>query len=989
MRFLTDLLTDALHCSGTPTSIVWTDVALHRTVAQFGANDDVIAYAVTAISPFGYFPKQGTIGFWAAVTTNGYILSSGGSAAGDFRIESLSGVLKFSVWDGAQRSVTGTTSIADGAYRWIAISFGVNGMHVYINGIEEGTPLPLITQTRLANAVYAGANLVGTTSGFIGHLSDLRVSDVESDPMIRYGEDGAMALRIHSYGVDPRYDFDFEYLREGLWRSLKTRVLSDQPITVKKPHGDFYTGGLVLDNHDGLLTIEHRDSTYNLLADGITYDALLDEARKVRIRQGIDCYPNVSYGIAPTQVSTGAGPLTAPDVAGSLAFLTDGLYGESEYALAATAIADTNWTKWTNVPSGGQIILKLDLGTAKTVACAVLSLLSVGAANKLPATVLFEHSTDDATYYSCGSAFALSEYTDSDLGQQYLAWFTDLNKSAQYIRATITNIGETNTIAADEFAVYAGAAPALIDVETLNGYLGEAIDADNGEATITLNFLDLRKRERDNQWMELTPVYTNERPEHIIYHLLTDPAFWTGAAGAYDAPLTAQDIGWASTDNLSGFVIPTWQGQNGTIQDYIDQLAKVIGWVYDCDGDGKRQFWEPEYRRTTASTYLNLFGQRWGLRGTVKRHKTGDEIRNDIWVQGSPGWRLTPGYFNFYEAKHSLSIAKYGRRYARIIEPLAKTPDLQKRLALSILRDFAYARDALTVSAKGDFDIDRPKKICTFNEPIRAYLNRTDFFSVESCETEMRTAGRGEYRAELTAKQYIGGPPGAISGLKALNGLSGAIRLDWTANTELDIDGYIVYWSLWNANPALWSFTPRAKVTATTDTVTGLVDGTPYIFYVTAVNHDGTEGPRSVPSYHTPKDGGDPVELTVASQWRVDLDDTMSPTKEGSPQHLSVLLVLQLSHDIFPVKPDSYTVAIYGPSTVVSPLYVTEQADIVPTLINSTETIYRRYALADIPSATDCYGCAELHRVTINKIQYELGTPITGNTCHVQWPTYP
>jgi hypothetical protein len=279
MRFLSDLLTNAAHCSGTPTSIVWTDVALHRTVAQFSANTDSILYDK------GYFPKQGTIGLWVYATSDGYILNSASisPAAGDIRLEMASNNAKFSVYDTGWRAVTGTTSI-NGTYFWLAVSYGPGGVRLWVNGTSEGTPLPLITQQRAAKDVYLGNYATGTV-GCVGHMSDIQVSDVESDPIIILGEDGAMALRLHSYGVDPRYDFDFEYQRAGIWSSLKTRVMSAEPISVDKSVGQFYAGRLVLDNCDGLLTTENLTSAYNLNVD--TYDPLFDEARPVRLRHRV------------------------------------------------------------------------------------------------------------------------------------------------------------------------------------------------------------------------------------------------------------------------------------------------------------------------------------------------------------------------------------------------------------------------------------------------------------------------------------------------------------------------------------------------------------------------------------------------------------------------------------------------------------------------------------------------------------------------------
>jgi hypothetical protein len=247
----------------------------------------------------------------------------------------------------------------------------------------------------------------------------------------------------------------------------------------------------------------------------------------------------------------------------------------------------------------------------------------------------------------------------------------------------------------------------------------------------------------------------------------------------------------------------------------------------------------------------------------------------------------------------------------------------------------------------------------------------------------MKTAGRGEYRAEITSKQYISAPPVAISNLEALNGNT-AIQVSWDANTEPDIDGYFVYYSVWNADPTLWSFTKRAKVTAATDTVTGLVNGTSYVFYVTAVNYDGTEAPRSLPVSHAPTAGG-ATTIYDYTQWVVDVESPM-PTKDGSAD---VTIALECNHTFMCVKPDSYVISVKGPSADDPPPYVCEQLTIVPTAIDSTEIIYRRHALTEFVSGTAFYERGFLHRVTINGLQYEAGTAVPGNQDGTTWPTYP
>lgn len=970
MRFIEDMLTSASAMRGTPTGIDYvTDLTFHRTFARFNANTDSILYDWT------YWPKEGTAGFWLAATGSGTIVADSNQATydantGHIRLTRTNDAkLVFGIHDSTGISeITSHTTLSVSAYYWVAISWGNQGIRLWIDGSLDNGIYGFGVGSRGNFNVCLG-NYSGT-EGFTGFISQLWVSDVQNDPLIVRGDDGAMALRVHSYGVAPSYDFDFQYRRNRMWRSLKTRVRSDIPIVVTKEHQQLYTGEVVLDNTDGLLSLNNRTSAYNLNLG--SYEALLDEARPVRILQGIDCYSNISQRIVPT---ASAVPRT-----NHVESLTDRLYGDP------TDATDKNWVKWT-IAANGHLTLTIDFGATKKVVCGCLSFASLTSAVVplvLPATVLFEYSYNGVDYTQCAPAFDMSEYTDTAVGERYLAWFADLDISTRYVRATINApADESVTVAIDEFCVYGGRA-SLVTKETLNGFLGDSIDSDTAAGTITVRFLDVRKREDDLRQVELTSKYLNQRPEQIIYDLLTNVKYWTGSQvnADYNAPLRAAEIGWESTDNLSGFIIPSWQGQSKTILGYIDELAQLIGWVFDCDGDGKRQFWEPEYSRDIASTYCNYFGDRWGIRGTPRRHRTGEEIRNDIWVSGK---QAPIGTNVGVRVTHEGSIAKYGPRYARINEPLATTPELQKKLGEALIRDFAYARDGLSLDARGDFDLDRPKKIMTFHEDVRENLDLGELWSLESLSTQMVTDGDGDFRATLVSRYYVGGPVSAVSNLVATSGMSGQMLLVWDAPPEANVDGYYVYYSVNNGDPADWSFTKRAKVTDPTDTVTGLTNGQSYAFYVRAVNRDGAEGPRCVPAVHAPSLSV--LDVATADQWRVDFNWSL-PALSYRPGVTSVILTFETAHLTWPVLPEWAIIALLGPSTSVSPTNVSEQIILAPTAKDGNEECNRRHPITAFASGATVRVLPKLYRIMISGVLYEFGTPVTGTGYACNWPTY-
>lgn len=934
-----------------------------------------------------------------------------------------------------------------------------------------------------------------------------------------------MALRIHSYSLSPEYYAGLEYLRDGAWHDLTERLVSRTsrgeqfPITVSKSYRQMYTCSLMLDNTDGLITPENTTSAYNLNALD-EYDPLLDSARKVRVKQGIFCYEELSSGKTVTA--------SAAPTAGALAELTDGLYGDP------TEETDAEWVHWSAVAASGTIWIKVDLGSSQTVRHGVISFMSKTNASpqiELPATVLFEYSADDVTYYPCApAAFDLSEYSDSRTGQQFLAWFTDLDKSARYIRVTITNIAEENEIYIDEFALWGGDERGEVGVSVITGYLGDAIDLYSNTGYIELTFEDTRKHEADNRQVELTKEYKDQRPEQIIYDLLTNAEYWVGVLAAegenllanpgfesgdtgwtktgdveilhwhprtgdwngrlhkdgavnslsqpaiaivaedvyqlnlwykrdfapwgraqarfhvdivpnagdpirfpetgyyeppwwssswyemlgyftapvgatacsvavvfdiatgdqyallvddcslinvgavahgYGGPLTADDIGWAVDENLSAFVIPRWQGQAGTILDYCNELAQLIGWVYDSDGDGVRQFWQPEYNRLTASPYLNFFDARQIGPEFIHRSKTDADIRNVIKIVGyEAGNKEVP-----HQYQNKASVERYGIRYARITEPLVRTAEVSDKLGKALLRDFAWARDGIEAETIGDFDIDRPKYVCSFHEPLIIHTDKSELWSIETVQSQMVTHGTGTFRTALGCRRYVSSLPSPVANIVGTGGNT-QVAVSWDANTEVDIDGYYVYWATGDT-PAVWEFTKRAKVTGVSDTVTGLVNTTAYWFYVTAVNIDLVE---SEPSAIIRCLAGAGNSGSEALTWGI--SGLAAALTDEDP---TVALDLSWTPSLV-VEPDYITVAVYGPHTANPPTNETEYAQLTPA--NAVvEHYHARYRKADYIGSTTYYWRLRTYEVVIEDIHYQFGAPPYSNVPSANWPT--
>lgn len=915
-----------------------------------------------------------------------------------------------------------------------------------------------------------------------------------------------MSLRIHSYSRNPDYHAQLYYVRDSAWNDLTDRLLVGRnggpvPITVNKGYRQVSTCSLMLNNEDSLLTPENTTSAFNLNAAD-EYDPLINPSRKVQLKQGINCYASLSE----------SGSITASVVAsgGTLADLLDGLYGD------VTNESDTEWVYWTDVAGDASVALTIDLGSSLIVRHGMVSFLSKGTID-LPASVQFSASADDSTYTNIGSAFDMSRYNDSTAGQRFLAWFTDIDASYRYVKATITNISTTNSIYIDEFAVWGGTSTTFKSVDAITGYLGDSIDVDP-DGCINLQFRDVRKKESDNRRTELTLEYKDQRPEQIIYDLLTNLQYWnegstdntnlvsngnfeSGATGwtlsdagdrisvtsgsgypgghsavgrlvasaarnaqqtgiavtaektyflswwhrsewnaygtyveivtdtaettrypasgeisftdswsravtewttpagassvtlkvyftlatglvggvddiqlqevlsysGYSNAITPDEIGWSPDDNLTDFVVTKWQGQQGTILEYIEELANLVGWVYDADGSGIRQFWQPSENLTIASQYMDFFGNRIIGPENCKRTYTDDDIRNLIKLVGyENGNNEVPR-----EYRHEASIASYGVRYARITEPLIKNTTMSDYLGKALLRDFAWAGRGCDVAVIGDFDIDRMKGVCTFKEPTRLLLDKSELWAIQNYATEMRIAGKGFYRGVLSTKRYFSSMPAVVETIAGTGGNT-TIDVSWDANTEIDLDGYYVYWS----TAADGTFTKRDKVVTNADTITGLTNGTAYWFYATAVNIAGVEGEPSAIVRCLAGIGNSGTEATT---WGIS-GLTATLTDNTSSIALDLSWTPSLVFD-----PDFIVVNLYGPSTASPPTIARNHGPV--NVADSVEAhYYNNYNTVDYTSGTTYYWRLGISEVVIKGIHYKFGSHLLSDVASGEWP---
>ena len=101
----------------------------------------------------------------------------------------------------------------------------------------------------------------------------------------------------------------------------------------------------------------------------------------------------------------------------------------------------------------------------------------------------------------------------------------------------------------------------------------------------------------------------------------------------------------------------------------------------------------------------------------------------------------------------------------------------------------------------------------------------------------------------VTKSIYVDGPPAVPGGLIATAG-NGQNVLGWTANTEVDLASYKIYWGT-SANPTTLLTTVTAP--AITYTHTAITNGTTYYYRIKAVDQEGNESVYGTEVTATPK----------------------------------------------------------------------------------------------------------------------------------------
>jgi|SRR5579884_997276 len=180
---------------------------------------------------------------------------------------------------------------------------------------------------------------------------------------------------------------------------------------------------------------------------------------------------------------------------------------------------------------------------------------------------------------------------------------------------------------------------------------------------------------------------------------------------------------------------------------------------------------------------------------------------------------------------------------------------------------------ALLLQAAPTLTSDQIKNILTSN-------TKADFFTGS---VPNNTWGYGKLNAQAAFAATPNPPPATPVGLTATGG-NGAVTLSWTANTDLDLDGYNLYRSA--TSGAGYVKVAPISYKATSFTNSGLTNGTTYFYLLRAVDTKGQESGNSIEVSAVPASsasvqnqsngtGGGGGDGGCAIGWNVEFDPTL------------------------------------------------------------------------------------------------------------------
>ena len=641
----------------------------------------------------------------------------------------------------------------------------------------------------------------------------------------------ALSAAVHALSSDMNNLIELFYRRNGEWNLFPVQpVVHGDDIIITKQYREPVTAEFFLPNKYGVLTPEDMDSSYNY--NDSVYEALLDEARKIRIRLGLRCYQNLASGKTPSS--------TLSPSSGSLTLLTDG-------DLIDIATTTTGFVSFSPT-SASPFYISIDLSSSYRIRHMVIRFGSKSGSATLPSTVNFEWSTDNVTWNTGVTKPVKSDWNESETGQVINIIHCDLDVNARYVRAKITPTG-SQTIMVDEFAVYGGNTFTYIGQNIFTGYLGDSMDIPSyGKIKVTAT--GVLKKLADNNEVRLTAIYGGPSGPvdagDILYSLLTSTTYWRGTGEDYDAPFSSSEIGWSLGSDAAQFKYPVWQGQANNMMGYCYEIMHSLGMELYEDGDGVLYLREPPYRVILPYRIYVADADGNGEVWYITRTRSGKDLRNIVEVATgkSEGGSFRTVMYNVN------SYRKYGRRRVIITDPIAVDVETRRKICKYVLRDYAFRVGLAACNLKMSFTTDIKDVI-----GIRASMNPKmypkgsttsgdkrlqELWSIESLEQHISV---GNWYAEAQLTPYKPAGPDIVTDLSATPrvGDPTIVDLAWTVPSDTsNVWGYGVYYST-EGETTGYPSTPQVTVSGASSTgvaVTGLTNGVKYYFYVVTISND-------------------------------------------------------------------------------------------------------------------------------------------------------
>lgn len=664
-----------------------------------------------------------------------------------------------------------------------------------------------------------------------------------------------LAARTHRQSAQTENPIELYYLRDSVWRLFPIQPVTGptQGLELTQTYKQPSTLGFTLPDPQGLYGAENRNSTYNYNNANV-FDPLLDEARKILLRVGTKCYTNLAAGRVPTA--------SASVALGMLAGLTDGIFydwsGRTAFGNAAA---------WALSGTAPTLDVTIDLGASYWLRHVAIRFGTSVGGFTLPVSVTVQISADNVTYQSWPARSVggpVGDWAESYDGQAVEVAVCDLETAARYVRFHIVGVDGSTSLAIDEVAVYGGYQFAVLGANVFTGYLGDQIDF-TPTGRIACVAVDVLKKLADNNDVFLTAAYrltSNGGVElaDIAFSLLTSSAYWKGdpilTPGAYDNPLTADEIGWGNEEGLTGLRYPLWQGQTNSIYGYCLELFHTIGWDFWADGNGVLQATDPPTTQEMPDRVCIAGGDGNNDVSGCERHRTGKDLRNNVIVQTGRSASAGSASITLFDPN---SIARYGTRTTRITDPLASTNYLRERVAQYFLRDYAWNIQTLTNTIRPQFET-RMKQVFGFRAPARpnlyakassvaGNLRSRELWSLVALKHNITY---GQWTADaswipyvpqsanapnFTALNTIGGDPNELDAVFDVVTDPRVVRLNFYTSKVSAFSGFTLHSSLSNVTlPTHYN-------------ITGLTTSVPVWVYITAAGDQAPyPGNESVPS---------------------------------------------------------------------------------------------------------------------------------------------